>query len=401
MGLIKAASNANLLVEKNKKLAAMGVQDIDNPILGETYVELSLHFVYRNEDEGGNKTDQEQLFLYVEADDAKILTKKSLEKVIGTTDDHFWQTHFPYNTWADDLEKQDFWSDAVADIVRTPNKVLNSWFSQLVENRTLRNFGMHYFNSNLEGFTPEKFNPMPWGWYGIPVPEGGDLRTVMQKVDIPDLSESLDEMGFIVTMLEKATGATATQQGVQTANKTTLGEVQLALGEAKERVKGMSKFYTAAWKARGEMFYKLIEAASDKLDAVKIYKKGRITSDIYSREIEPKNWMTKSGYRCKVWSQDEKTTMDSKNLEKLNVAKMSMPDNPKLTEIFDRKIVEFAGLTPDEVNDVMDFEKKKQEAMMSMPQLGMGGVPTNPMGQPVQPVKPPVPSPIQNPMAAH
>jgi len=76
-------------------------------------------------------------------------------------------------------------------------------------------------------------------------------------------------------MTEKATGATSTQQGVQTERQITLGEVELAQGEAKARIQGMSKFYTAAWEQRATMFLKLIEAAGDKLDAVKIYKSGK------------------------------------------------------------------------------------------------------------------------------
>ena len=361
-GIVKVAGNKKMAVEKARKMGEMGVPDVESPILGETYVELCLHFVYRQE-EG----EDEQLYLYVEVEDMEILMKEPLEEVIGKTEDNFWRNHFPYNSWADDLERQDFWSDSIADIVRTPNKVLNSWFSQLVENRTLRNFGMHYFDSTIEGFMPQTFNPIPWGWYGVP----GKPQDVLQKVDIPDLSESLDEMKFVIEMTEKATGATATQQGVQAQRQITLGEVQLALGEAKERIKGMSKFYTPLWKQRGIMFLKLIEAASDQLDVVKIYKKGRNTSNIFSREIGPEDWMTKAGYRVKVWSQDEKRTQDVETLQKLNAAKIIMPDNPKLDEVYKRKLVEFADLSPDDINDIMEYEQRKRDAMLQ-PMMGVG-----------------------------
>ena len=395
-GLIKSATNLKMLTEKNQKMRDMGVPDIDSPVLGETYVELTLHFVYRENEKGLKGVSiPEQLFLYVEADDQQILMKKPLEEVIGVTKDHFWRNHFPYNSWADDLERQDFWSDGVGDIVRTPNKVLNSWFSQLVENRTLRNFGMHYYDSTVEGFTPQTFNPVPWGWYGVP----GKPQDIVQKVDIPDLSESLDEMNFLLIMIEKATGATATQQGVQTQNRITLGEVQLALGEAKERIKGMSKFYTPAWKERGLLFEKMIEAASDKLNAVKIYKEGRNTDEIYSREITPKDWMTKSGYRVKVWSQDEKAAQDTDSLQKLNAVKVNMPDNPKLLEVYQRKLLEFASLTPDEINQIMEFEDKKREALTSAVEtgiMGMGQPPIVPgQGQPAMPAQQPAQVPVQ------
>lgn len=371
-GLIKAADNHDMLAEKNKKLSDMGVPDMDSPILGETYVELSLHFVYHSEGK-----EDEQIYLYVEADDTEILMKKPLEEVIGTTSDHWWRNHYPYNTWADDIERQDFWSDGVADIVRTPNKVLNSWFSQMVENRTLRNFGMKYYDASIEGFTPPTNQPLiAGGWYPLP----GKPAEVFQNVEIPDLSESLDEMTFVVEMIEKATGATATQQGTQTERQVTLGEVQLALGEAKERIKGMSKFYTPAWKERGMMFIKLVEAAASKLDAVEIHKKGRNTSNIYTREISPKDWMTKSGYTVRVWSQDEKNTQNTEEIQKLNAVRANIPGNPKLEEIYQRKMLEFADLTPDEINQVMQYEQQKREMMMNNP-MGMPGT-SVPTGQP-------------------
>lgn len=392
LGIIKAKDNENALQQKNKKMADMGVPDTEDPVLGETYVQLTMYYVFRdkgekwkdNKDGKSYTTEAEQIFVYVEAEEQTILMKKPQEKIIGITSDHFWRNHYRYNTWGDDIDKQDFWTDGIADIVRPNNKVLNAWFSQLVENRTLRNFGMHYYDSSLknEGFTPSTFNPVPWGWYPVP----GKPSDFLQKVDIPDLSESLDEMGYVTEMVEKATGATATQQGVETANQRTLGEVQLAQGEAKARTQGMSKFYTDAWKKRAMKFLKLIEAAADKLDAVKIYKEGKNTSDIYEREISPKDWMTKAGYRVKVWSQDEKKANDTDTLNKINNAVLFMPDNPKLREVQQRKLLELADLKPEEITAIMEYEKAKQEMIangqMLPPMLPQPGQPQQPMQQP-------------------
>lgn len=386
-GLVKVAQNTRMLVDKNKKMRDMGVDDIDNPILGEGYIELTMHFRF-HKDPGQS---EEQIYLYVEAEDQEILMKKPLEEVIGVTKDHYWRTHYPYVTWADDVERQDFWSDGIGDIVRPANKVLNAWFSQLVENRTLRNFGMHYYDATIEGFTPGSFNPIPWGWYPVP----GKPQDVMQKVDIPDLSESLDEMEFLLTVMEKATGATATQQGVQSNRAITLGEVQLALGEAKERIKGMSKFYTPAWKQRGEIFIKLLEAGSDKIDAVQIYKKGKNTSNLYTREISPRDWMTKNGYVCRVWSQEEKNTNDTNALQKLNLAKSTMPMNRKLNEVYQRKVLEFADLTPEETNAIMEEEQRKMDMLANQPQMGQMGQMGAPQPQPTPML--PSPQPAQRP----
>ena len=377
MGLVKAADNQSALVEKNQKMADMGLEDVDNPVLGETYVELTLHFVFRDneKDENGDLLD-EQIWLYVEAEQMEILMKKPLEQVIGVTKDHFWRNHYPYASWADDLERQDFWSDSTGDIIRTPNKVANVWFSQEVERRTLSNFGMNIYDSGMEGFTPGSYNPAAWGWYGMPVGEGKTLKDVYQKVEIPANDGNLESINFLMGIVERATGATSTQQGATDERQITLGEIKFALVEAKERIKGMSKFYTPAWEQRGLIFCKLIEAAPDKLDAVKIYKRGKNTDSIYSREIEPKDWMTKSGYRVKVWSMDEKNTNDTNKLQKLSYSKSIIPNNPKLDEIVQRKSLEFAGLTPDEINEIMEIEQVKREALASqMAAIGgaMGG----------------------------
>ncbi len=362
LGLVKAIDNKNSLQQKNQKMTEMGVTDMEDPLLGETYVELTMHYVFRDkgeewEDDKKHKTDEEQIFVYVEAEDKVILMKKPQEEIIGKTKDKFWRDHYRYVTWGDDLDKQDFWTDGIADIVRVPNKVLNSWWSQLVENRTLRNFGMHYYDSSLkaDGFQPNTFNPVPWGWYPVP----GKPSDVLQKVDIPDLSESLDEMNYLTEMVQNATASTDTQQGNIIEGQHTLGEVERVQTEAKARTQGISKFYTPAWERRGLLFLKLIEAAPEKLDAVKIYKKGRNTDDIFNREVAPKDWVTKLGYTVKVWSQDEKNAQDTKSLEKLNAAKLAMFDNPKLAEVYNRKLLEWADLTPDEVNDIMEFEQKK------------------------------------------
>lgn len=366
LGLVKLDDNLGMYEEKKKKMEAMGDYDMDSPILGETYVELALHFVYDTR-EG---SDEEELFLKVEAEGTALLMSKPLagkDGVIGDTVDDYWKTHFPYNSWADDLERQDFWSDSVADIIRTPNKIINSFISQLVENRTLRNFGMKYYDATLENdgvWEPPVVNPLPGAW--IPLP--GKPQDVFQSVEVPDLSESLDEITFLIEMAQKASGATSTQQGAINTRQVTLGEVKLALSEAQDRVKGMSKFYTPAWEQRGEMFLKLIEAGADKLDAVTIEKKGRNTDKIYTRDVEPKDWRSKLGYRCRVWSQDEKDAQDSDRLQKLNAVKTFMPNNAKLDEIYKRKLLEFVDLTPDEVNDVMQEEENLREQILNQPQ---------------------------------
>ncbi len=382
-GLLKSKENMQILQEKNQKLSDMGVPDADAPVLGETYVALTLHFVY---DTKKDEKDSE-LFLKISADDMVILYNKPLEEEIGETKDHYWRTHFPYVSWAGDLERQDFWSDGTADMIRTPNKVANAWFSQIVENRTLKNLNMMLYNSSVDGFVPQTWVPQAWGKYGVPVPTGGKMSDMFAQLPVQDLSDSMDEMNFLLGMIEKGTGATSTMQGVENDSQVTLGEVQLSLSQAKERVKGQSKFYTQAWKDRGQIFNKLLEAASDKIDAVTIFKKGRNTDTIYKREIGTTDWESESGYHCKVWSQAEKAAETTDALQKMNAAKQVMPDNPIVDTVYKRKLLEFADFAPEEQTEALKFEDQKREMMAQQSQM------IGPDGQPMQPQQQQQPAP--------
>lgn len=367
MGLIKVASNQKLRQDKMEKMRDMGLEDVDSPTLGETIVELTLHFVKRKE----TGDEEEQIYLYVEADDREILMKKPLEEVIGETKDHFWRTHYPYSSWAGDPEVQDIWNDGVGDIVRPTNKILNAWISQMVENRTLRNLNMNVYDATAnEGeFNPGTFNPIAWGWYGLP----GKPSEVYQQMQVADLSDSVDEIRLMLEISERATGATSGQQGAPSQRQITLGEFKATLNEAKERVQGLSKFYTLAWKWRGTLFLKLIEAGHDKLDVMKVQKEGRNSKDLYEKEVLPKDYMTPNGYICKVWSQADKNNHDIEILQKMNLAKQAMPLNKKLDEIYKRKLLELTdALTPQETNAIIEEEKQMLQTQLSPQGMGAG-----------------------------
>ena len=363
-GLIKATQNTNSLDQKQERQSKLGVLDAFQPILGETYVELTITYLKQERD-----GKEAEIYVLVEADNNTMLMEKPQAEMIGPTKDDYWKTHFIYNSWADDVDMQDFWTDSKADICRPANIILDVFFSQLIENRTLRSFGMNFFNSNLEGFTPQTWAPQPFGAYGIPVPLGGNITENIQRIEIPDLSESLDEMRYVQEMSERATGATATQQGVQTDRKVTLGEVQLALGEAKSRIKGMSKLYTACWKKRAEKFLKFIEAAPNKLDAVKIYKKGRNTNEQYGREIDPKDWHSAAGYTIKIWSQEDKDQSDTQTLQKMSAAVANMPGNQALMTEYQQKLLEFSKLPPEKILEILQAEKDR---LTQAAQMGQG-----------------------------
>ena len=364
-GLIKSGENAQSLAEKNQRMETMGDVDITNPLLGEVYVELNEHYI-KLWDEAKKKFEI-HLVTTCSGAGTEILLDKPLEEIIGKTKDDYWQNHYPILSWADDVERSDIWSDGVADIVRTPNKILNAWFSQLVENRTLRNFGMNYYDSTLKGFVPPTFEPKPFGWYPLP----GKPNEVFQKVDIPNLLESLDEMTFLIQLVEKAVGATANIKGVSEKKQITLGEVQIMLGKAMERMSGIAKFYKLSWKEFGEKWVKLVEAQNDNLQPVKLYKKS-FKGNYFEKEISPNDWKSEVGYKVKVISSAEQEQETIQVIQKLNAIIAQMPNNSPLLEIYHKKLLDLGGLNADEMREVLDYEKQKQ----LMPQMSQVPVAT-------------------------
>jgi len=353
-GSLNEDGSLNEKYEKAERMQDMGLEDALDPTLAESHIELNE--IYRKEyvkDEGRNV-----VFLYTVATPAEDfmikLQKRRLDDVIGSTVDDFWTDHFPYSTWGTDPERLDFWSDAPADVIRVANQVLNSWFSQLIENRMLRNFNMHYYDSSNSDFVPQTFDPEPWGWYPMP----GDPNKILKTVQVPDLSDSLDEMEFVKNLAERAVAATSAQTGDVESKQVTLGEVQLALANAKERVQSTAIFYTESWKDFGQKYIKMLEAAHDSLEPLEIVKEGRLGKKMYTKVIAPKSWSSKAGYTAQVQLVSAKQEADLVSLQKLDAAMAAMPNNMPLRTIRNKKLLEFADLSVEERAQVEEFESQ-------------------------------------------
>ncbi len=385
-GLIKIEENLTAFRDKNQRLKDLGVPDVDNPMLGETYIELN-EFYYKKFD---YKLNKEVYWYALVAENLRTLIEKPLEEILGETKDHFWQNHLPYDSWADDVERTDFWSDAMGDILLNPNKVMDSWWSQEVENRTLRNYSMRFYNSSTPDFIPQTFEPVPWGFYPVP----GNPNEIMQEVTIPDLGDTTNLINFIGNFASNAVATTPTQEGAVDPNKVTAFEIKLAYQEAKARVESMAIFYTLSWENFGQKFIKLIEANVDKLEPITVYKKG-YRGTMFKADISPKDWKTPSGFKVRVVPKTKKQQEDAKQIQNLQQTLIVMPDNVPLKRIYQEKLLDFDELNPDQKKEVLDFEEKKQKAIENaianptaggMPN-GMGGnaVNQNP-GQPTPPV---------------
>lgn len=366
-GLIRAEQVTQLMQAKNERLSNLGVPDMNNPILGSTVVELKVHYQKVWDDK-----DQEDHIHVIVIADSEILMAKPLKEILGVD-------FFPFITWSDDPERNDHYPDGVADIARNPNKLLNSNISALAENRVLRNMGMNFYDATANtNWVPQSLEPIPFGWYPLP----GKPSEVFQKVEIPDMSDSLDEMQYVQKIVESATAATAATKGETENSKVTLGEVELAVSAAKERITSIAKFYMLAQKEKGDKWAKIMNANGDKLEEVKLYKKSH-KGNYFSKTVKSKDWKSDKGYNCRVVSSSEREKKGLETIQKLNAIKQDFPVNKTFKKIYDKKILEFGGLNPDEQQQVMDEEEQNLKMMVpGMPGTPGAPVPTQPVTQP-------------------
>ena len=398
-GLVKAEQVTQQIMDKNQRLAEMGVPDIFAPMLGQTMIELKAHYVKIWDD----KDQQDHIHVILRSvggidgpdgvgNGTEVLAGKPLMDILGVD-------FYPFVKWSDDPERNDAYPDGVADTCRVPNQVLNVWFSQLVENRTLRNFGMHFFDSTAnENWLPGAWTPEAWGFYPLP----GKPADILQSIEIPDLSESLDEMQFIKNMVGSATAATSVKTGDVNKNKVTLGEIELVTQAANERITGITKFYMLAQKEFGDKWSKIVMANADKLDAVTLYKKS-YKGNFFKKKIKHSDVKSDAGYSCRVVSSAEREQESIKTVQKLQAVAAQFPGNIAMQQIYQKKLLDFGGLTPDEQNEVLGFEKQKQQAgqQPALPPGGMpAGMPAMPGGMPA-PARAPAPNPapqVQQPV---
>ena len=369
-GFIQSSRNAEEWQKKNERLQAMGVGSSDFPLFaaGDTMVNLSEHFtnVWNTKKEAFEKR------VIVYADDMIELANDSLMDLLGID---FW----PFSSWAEDIETTDFWSDAVADLVRTPNKVINVWYSQMVENRSLANFNMHWVVPQ-EGYTPQTYEPGQGRQ--LPAPKlqpGQSIRDVIMPVEIKSLEDTLTAIDFIIKMVERGTSATAIEKGTSERKNITLGEVQTLVGKAMERTLAMAKFYRRSWYDLAWKWHALMEANSNKKQT--LYKTSA-SGKVWPKIVYPTDWKSKAGYRPIVRSSSEQEEEKTKGIQRFMFIKGMFPNNPALNRIIQQRSLELVNLTPAELREVEQGEKQLQEQQAQMAQQAQ--VEQGPAGQPMQ-----------------
>ena len=350
--------------KKMERLKAMGIDSGDFPLFagGDRIVNLTEHHT-----KVWNK-DKFEKRVVVYADNEIILLDETLEDLMGID-------FYPFIVWSEDMETADVYPDSVADLIRTPNKVLNVWFSQLIENRTLKNFQMHWFLPS-EGYTPQTYTPGPGVM--LPAPAGDDINKVIKPVEISGLDDTLLAIDIITKIVERGTGATAIDKGQSESGQQTLGEIQVLVGKANERITTMAKFYRLNWYETAAKWNKIMHANAPKL--IKIYKAGK-SGKIYENRILAGDWKSDIGYRAVVNSSSEQEMETTKGIQKFMFILAQFPNNTVLRKIAQKRMLEIVDLTPEELKRVEDAEnqilQEAQQVQQQAPQELVSSVEQN------------------------
>jgi hypothetical protein len=355
--LIQSSTNKEEWAKKMERARAMGVDSIDFPTFagGDVLVNLCEHYTKL----WNPTTKKFEKHVVVYADQWCELMDEKLEDLIGIDD-------YPFVVWYEDPETNDIYPDGVADLVRTPNKVLNVWYSQMIENRTLQNFQMHWYDATTE-YTPQTYEPGP----GRMLPAPGNPNETIMPVQVNGLDETLTAIDFVTQIIERGSGAVAIDKGTGEQGAQTLGEVQILMGKSMERSITMQKFYRGSWYELATKWAKLIHANPPK--SVTLYRKGA-SGKLYEKKVTPDMWKSDAGYEPEVSSTSEQEQNNVKTVQKFMFVMSQFPDNKALRKIAQRRQLELLDFTPDELRQVEEAEKALEEQaedqMAQVPQMG-------------------------------
>lgn len=366
-GMVQSQSNKEEWEKKMERLKGMGVShsDFGSFAGGDVIVNLTEH--YTTEWNSTKKEFERRVVVY--AEDSLALLDEKLEDMIGMNE-------WPFVTWAEDLETTDLWVDSVDDLVRVPNKILNVWFSQLAENRTLKNFQMHWYDATKEGYKPQTYEPGP----GRMLPAPGNPNETIMPVQVSGLEDTLTAIDFLIKIVERGSGATAIEKGVSEKKQITLGEVEMLVGKAMERTQAMAKFYRRGWYDFARKWLVMME---NNVKGRKVLYKTDKEGKIWPKVVYPKDWISEKGYKPMVRSSSEQETETTKGIQRFQFLLSMFPNNPALRRIAQKRSLELVDLTPEELKEVEEAERQQEQMMMQ--QIQAGQVAQQPQPQPMLP----------------
>lgn len=346
-GMVQSGKNKEEWEKKMARMRAMGLEHNEFPIFaaGDVLVNLVEHYT----DIWDKKKKEFVRHVIVYAEDNYILLNEPLKELMGVET-------YPFVTWSEDIETSDFWSDGPADLVRVPNQIINVWFSQMVENRTLKNFQMHWYDASVQGYKPQTYEPGP----GRMLPAPGNPKDVIMPVEVSGLDDTLSSIDFIIKLVESGTAATAIEKGESEPGVSTLGEVQILVGKAMERTLAMAKFYRRAWQELAMKWYRIMDAnANSKIMLYKTSHKGKI----WPKTVFPSDWKSKQGFKALARSSSEQEEEKTKSVQRFQFLLQQFPQNAALKRIAQKRMLEVADLTGEEIREIADEEKKMQQMM--------------------------------------
>ena len=359
-GILQAHTNQEEYEMRQARLRDLGAHNYDEFRASDVLVELNRSFKLIWD----TKENKFVRYLIVTAMDSVVLYAKPLKEAIGID-------FLPWVSWASDPDINDIWSDGPADSTRTINKVINMYFSQDLENRTYRNFGMYFYNTQNGQFQPQAFEAKPFGMYGVP----GNPDEVIKQMQIEPLADTTNAMEYLKNLVQSSLAQTPSERGEQLKSRTTLGEVQLNLQASKGRNEVVTKQYRSAWEESGRIWYELMK--NNAVGTKTLFKRAK-NGEMYTKEISPSDWKVPMGYEAKVVLKSEREQNDDVEFQKLQFVKQSFATNPTAVRIARRKELELLGWDPDEVDEVMQAEEQQaSNPMMPMdPNDAPGEIPT-------------------------
>jgi hypothetical protein len=341
-GILAASAVHEEVQARRNRLENLGVNNYDEFRASDVMVELNRSYKLLWDKTTGAFVRH----LIIFAMDNVILYNKPCKEAIG-------YDGVPFSTWASDPDLNDFWSDGVADNVRQMNKVVNTYFSQDLENRAYRNFGMFFYNTLDGTFVPRGFDAKPWGMYGVP----GNPREVMEQVRIEPLGDTTNAIEYFKNLIQSSVAQTPTERGIQEKNNATLGEVQLSFQQSQTRNEVVAKQFRQSWLDSGRIWYELM--AENSRVPIKLSKKGN-DDKYYDKRVDRSDWYNTAGYEVKVRLNTEKTASDDLELKKLAYVKNSFQTNPVALKIAKRKELELIGWSEEEIEQILQAEDQQQ-----------------------------------------
>lgn len=344
--------------EVSQRVENLGMQESE--MIGEAVFELSEIFIKLDNpdevkqaiidaDEEYKKTIKEDGFAWyriIKYQDYYLMNEPLLNS-LGVNE-------LPIESAPIDIEKNNFWSQGIADIARQNNKLQNTLLSQMVENRALVNSNPIVYNTELDEFNPAEIDISPGVFIGV----NGEPDKVLRPLPVQGLEENLTQINWFDSQISRATGATALLQGVREQGEQTLGEVQLINANAQNRLAPFTRYYSESWKKIARIWLNVLIAKSDELKDVKMYKMSDDGTYVASAMSNLKK--IKGDFDIQITTDEENKQKDIESIQTIDYLLQKFPD-PYIQGVLAKKLVGLPRLENDERMKIKEIIEAKTQ----------------------------------------